>query len=144
MGPVDRVRRDSPFETSSGRGPTLMAAEPKSEVDLIRALSEDLALEILASYMPEDFADADFTSLGEAAVYEGSSDTLPRGPGYTTRALWPYNMGYRAAHTRVNDRTSARVRGAHEEVRPRGSRSSSRLMNGGDTRLSGSMQGMRR
>ena len=46
-----------------------MAAERKSEAELIRALSEDLALEILASYMPEDFADADFTSLGEAAVY---------------------------------------------------------------------------
>ena len=40
-----------------------MAAEPKSEADLIRALAEDLALEILASYTPEDFADADFTSL---------------------------------------------------------------------------------
>jgi hypothetical protein len=46
-----------------------MTAEPKSEADLIRALSEDLALEILASYTPEDFAEADFTSLGEAAVY---------------------------------------------------------------------------
>ncbi len=46
-----------------------MAAEPKSEAELIRALSEDLALEILASYTPEDFAEADFTSLGEAAVY---------------------------------------------------------------------------
>src|SRR4051794_36188587 len=46
-----------------------MTAEPKSEADLIRALSEDLALEILASYTPEDFAQADFTSLGEAAVY---------------------------------------------------------------------------
>jgi hypothetical protein len=46
-----------------------MAVEPKSEAELIRALSEDLALEILASYTPEDFADADFASLGEAAVY---------------------------------------------------------------------------
>src|SRR4051812_44664314 len=46
-----------------------MATEPKSEAALIRALSEDLALEILASYTPEAFADADFTSLGEAAVY---------------------------------------------------------------------------
>ena len=46
-----------------------MTAEPKTEADLIRALVEDLALEILASYKPEDFADADFTSLGEAAVY---------------------------------------------------------------------------
>src|SRR5215210_1551225 len=41
-----------------------MAAEPRSKADLIPALSEDLALEILASYTPEDFADADFTSLG--------------------------------------------------------------------------------
>ena len=31
-----------------------MAAEPKSEVDLIRALSEDLALEILKSYTQEE------------------------------------------------------------------------------------------
>ena len=30
-----------------------MAAEPKSEADLIRALAEDLALEILASYTPD-------------------------------------------------------------------------------------------
>ena len=41
-----------------------MTTEPKSEADLIRALAEDLALEILASYTPEDFADSDFTSLG--------------------------------------------------------------------------------
>ena len=48
----------------------LPKARPMSpEVELIRALSEDLALEILASYAPEDFADADFTSLGKAAVY---------------------------------------------------------------------------
>ncbi len=46
-----------------------MSAEPRSEADLIRALAEDLALEILASYTPEDFADANFTSLGEAAIY---------------------------------------------------------------------------
>src|SRR3954454_9870999 len=46
-----------------------MAVEPRSEAGLIRALSEDLALEILASYASEDFADAGFTSLGEAAVY---------------------------------------------------------------------------
>ena len=38
------------------------------EVELIRALAEDLALEILASYTPEDFQQADFTSLGKAAV----------------------------------------------------------------------------
>jgi hypothetical protein len=36
------------------------------EVELIRALAEDLAIEILASYNDEDFADADLTSLGSA------------------------------------------------------------------------------
>jgi hypothetical protein len=36
------------------------------EVELIRALAEDLALEILASYTPEDFEEANFTSLGKA------------------------------------------------------------------------------
>src|SRR3954469_8198088 len=50
----------------------LAKGEPMSpEVELIRALSEDLALEILASYAPEDFADADFTSLGKAADIMG-------------------------------------------------------------------------
>jgi hypothetical protein len=40
------------------------------EADLIRALAEDLALEILASYTSaDDFEDADFSSLGKAAVY---------------------------------------------------------------------------
>jgi hypothetical protein len=40
------------------------------EAELIRALAEDLALEILASYTAaEDFEDADFSSLGKAAVY---------------------------------------------------------------------------
>ena len=39
------------------------------EAELIRALAEDLALEILAAYSAEDFADADFTTLGKAAVY---------------------------------------------------------------------------
>ena len=58
-------------------GPTIMAGEPKSEADLIRALAEDLALEILASYTPEDFADADFTSLGEAAVYLAQHEPGP-------------------------------------------------------------------
>ena len=39
------------------------------EAELIRALAEDLALEILTSYTSaEDFADADFSSLGNAAV----------------------------------------------------------------------------
>ena len=47
------------------------------EVELIRALSEDLALEILASYAPEDFADADFTSLGKAAVYLADHGSAP-------------------------------------------------------------------
>ena len=61
-----------------------MAAEPKSEVDLIRALSEDLALEILASYTPEDFAEADFTSLGEAAVYLAQHE---QGPGPALQKL---------------------------------------------------------
>jgi hypothetical protein len=48
------------------------------EVELIRALAEDLALEILASYTPEDFEQADFTSLGKAAVYLTQHD---EGPG---------------------------------------------------------------
>src|SRR4051794_41441455 len=47
------------------------------EVELIRALAEDLALEILASYSPEDFADADFTSLGKAAVYLADHGSAP-------------------------------------------------------------------
>jgi hypothetical protein len=51
-----------------------MTEERKSEAELIRALSEDVALEILASYTSEDFADADFTSLGEAAVYLAQHD----------------------------------------------------------------------
>ena len=38
------------------------------EAELIRALAEDLALEILASYTSaDDFDDADFSSLGKAA-----------------------------------------------------------------------------
>jgi hypothetical protein len=39
------------------------------EAELIRALAEDLAVEILASYTADDFRDADFTTLGLAAVY---------------------------------------------------------------------------
>ena len=39
------------------------------EAELIRSLAEDLAIEILASYTGEDFKDADFSSLGNAAVY---------------------------------------------------------------------------
>ncbi len=61
-----------------------MTAEPKSEADLIRALAEDLALEILASYKPEDFADADFTSLGEAAAYLAQHE---QGPGPALQEL---------------------------------------------------------
>jgi len=40
-----------------------------AETKLIRALAEDLALEILASYSPEDSDGAEFTSLGQAFVY---------------------------------------------------------------------------
>ena len=47
------------------------------ELELIRALAEDLALEILASYAPEDFADADFTSLGKAAVFLAEYGSAP-------------------------------------------------------------------
>jgi len=61
-----------------------MTAAPKSEADLIRALAEDLALEILASYAPEDFAEADFTSLGAAAVYLTEHE---QGPGPALQEL---------------------------------------------------------
>ena len=61
-----------------------MTPAPKSEADLIRALAEDLALEILASYEPEDFADADFTSLGAAAVYLTKHE---QGPGPALQEL---------------------------------------------------------
>ena len=47
------------------------------EGQLIRALAEDLALEILAAYSAEDFADADFTTLGKAAVYWPTMARLP-------------------------------------------------------------------
>ena len=39
------------------------------EMELIRALAEDLAVEVSASYGPDDFEAADFSSLGRAAVY---------------------------------------------------------------------------
>ena len=39
------------------------------EAKLIRALAEDFALEVLASYGADDFAEADFSSLGQAVVY---------------------------------------------------------------------------
>ena len=61
-----------------------MTAAPKSEADLIRALAEDLALEILASYEPEDFAEADFTSLGAAAIYLSQHEL---GPGPALQEL---------------------------------------------------------
>ena len=54
------------------------------EADLIRALVEDLALEILASYKADDFEDADFTSLGQAAVYLEGQGT---GPGPALQEL---------------------------------------------------------
>jgi hypothetical protein len=54
------------------------------EAELIRALAEDLALEILASYTPEDFKEADFTSLGKAAVYLADHD---EGPGPALQEL---------------------------------------------------------
>ncbi len=55
------------------------------EAELIRALAEDLALEILTSYTsPDDFEDADFSSLGKAAVYlEEHAD----GPGPALQEL---------------------------------------------------------
>jgi hypothetical protein len=55
------------------------------EAELIRALAEDLALEILTSYMSaEDFEDADFSSLGKAVVYlEEQGD----GPGPALQEL---------------------------------------------------------
>ncbi len=54
------------------------------EVELIRALAEDLALEILASYTSEDFEAADFTSLGKAAVYLADNED---GPGPALQEL---------------------------------------------------------
>jgi hypothetical protein len=63
-----------------------VVVEPKGhlmtpEAELIRALAEDLALEILASYSPEDFDAADFTSLGKAAVYLADHEDGP-GPAH--------------------------------------------------------------
>ena len=48
------------------------------EVELIRALSEDLALEILASYAPEDFADAASLASGRQRY---TCPTTARHPG---------------------------------------------------------------
>jgi hypothetical protein len=47
------------------------------EAELIRALAEDFALEVLASYGPDDFADADFSSLGQAVLYLRDHDASP-------------------------------------------------------------------
>ncbi len=52
-----------------------------AETKLIRALAEDLAVEILASYAPEDFKGADFTSLGQAAIYLSEQGEEP-GPAF--------------------------------------------------------------
>jgi hypothetical protein len=54
------------------------------EAELIRALAEDLAVEILASYTGDDFKDADFTSLGDAAVY---LEQHGKGPGPALQQL---------------------------------------------------------
>jgi hypothetical protein len=54
------------------------------EAELIRALAEDLALEVLASYSPEDFEAADFTSVGKAAVYFADHED---GPGPALQEL---------------------------------------------------------
>jgi hypothetical protein len=43
-------------------------------------LAEDLAIEILASYSDEDFADADLSRIGSAAVYLSEYDAL--GPSF--------------------------------------------------------------
>jgi hypothetical protein len=66
-----------------------VVAEPKGhrmtpEAELIRSLAEDLALEVLASYSPEDFEAADFTSLGKAAVYLADHED---GPGPALQEL---------------------------------------------------------
>ena len=47
------------------------------EAELIRALAEDLSLEILASYTGDDFSEADFTSLGQAAIYLAEQGSAP-------------------------------------------------------------------
>ena len=47
------------------------------EAELIRALAEDLAVEILASYTGDDFSEADFSSLGKAAVYLAEHGSAP-------------------------------------------------------------------
>src|SRR4051812_782503 len=70
------------------------------EVELVRALSEDLALEILASYAPEDFADADFTRKGSGILGR------PR-------------LGTRARARRANHENSERGGYGYRNLRPR-------------------------
>ena len=64
------------------------------EVELIRALAEHLALEILASFSAEDFADADFTTLGKAAVYLADHGSTP-GPALEELIAKVESGGYR-------------------------------------------------
>jgi hypothetical protein len=73
------------------------------EAELIRALAEDLALEILVSYTTnDDFQDADFSTLGKAAVYlEEHGD----GPGPALQEL--IAKVQRAAGTSAADASSA-------------------------------------
>ena len=63
--------------------PSLSSSIMTREAELIRACVEDLALEILTSYTDEDFEDADFSSLGNAAVYLQERQT--RGPDQQMR-----------------------------------------------------------
>ena len=75
MGDCQPVSLDGDWPGLTGIGRLCCTSR---EGELIRALAEDLALEILASYTPEDFQQADFTSLGKAAVYLTQHD---EGPG---------------------------------------------------------------
>jgi hypothetical protein len=54
------------------------------EAERIRALAEDLALEILASYTPEEFESADYSSLEKAGVYLADHEG---GPGPALQEL---------------------------------------------------------
>ena len=80
------------------------------ELELIRALAEDLAIEILASYTDEDFADADFSSLGLAAVYLSEQDAL--GPSFQELVVKLQTIKH-VAQPRVNSSTG----GAPQNVR---------------------------
>ncbi len=74
-----------------------------AETKLIRALAEDLAVEVLASYSPEDFKGADFTSLGQAAIYLSEHGEEP-GPAFEelTRKVQSF-AGTEAASTAGQD-----------------------------------------